>query len=48
MSQSCDTENIVENPRTDDVIQHNNNMLVLWQAHVLHSRLVVCYGVLEH
>jgi len=29
MSQSCDTEKIVENPETDDVIQHNNNMLVL-------------------
>jgi len=33
--QACDIEKIIEGSRIDDVIQHGNNILALWKAHVL-------------
>jgi len=35
VTQSGDIEKIIENLEIDNVIQHGNNMLALWQAHVL-------------
>ena len=35
VTQSGNIEKIIENLETDNVIQRGNNMLALWQAHVL-------------
>jgi len=31
----CNTEKVVEGPETNNNIQHSNNILALWQAHIL-------------
>ena len=35
ITQSCDIEKAIKSSKIDNIIQHNNNMLVLWQAYVL-------------
>jgi len=35
ITQSCDIEKIIEGSGTNNVIQHSNNMLVLWKVYVL-------------
>jgi len=30
--QSYDTEKVIKSLRTDDIIQYDNNMLILWQV----------------
>ena len=35
VTQSGDTEKVIEGPGTDNIIQYSNNMLTLWQAHIL-------------
>jgi len=35
VTQSGDTEKIIEGSGTDDIIQYNNNILALWQAYIL-------------
>ena len=41
--QSHYTKKNIKDSETDNIIQYNNNMLVLWKVYVLENRLVaVC------
>ena len=33
--QAYNTKKIIEDSETNNIIQHNNNILVLWKAHIL-------------
>jgi len=35
VTKLCDMEKDIEGYRTNDIIQHSNSMLVLWQTHIL-------------
>jgi len=38
VTQTCDTEKIIEYSRINNIIQHGNNMLVLWKAYIIKNR----------
>ena len=35
----CNLKKDIERLRTNDIIQHNNSMLILWQIYILESRI---------
>ena len=41
MTQSCDTEKIIEGYRINNIIQYNNDMLVLQKVYRLQNKLVI-------